>query len=321
MARPLRLQYPGALYHITARGNERKPIFRDEADREMFLSILSHAVERYRLRLHAYVLMDNHYHLLVETPEPNLARALRHLNGVYTGYFNRTHRRVGHLFQGRYKAILVEKDSYLLELSRYLHLNPVRVRRPALLARYPWSSYWDYIGKRRAPQWLTQEDVLGAFGGGGRRAQRAYQAFVEDGMTQGRERPWEQVIGQVVLGGEGFLRSIQKRISGSPHHREIPSLRQLAVRPSLEQIQEKVRKVSAELAALRTGNRSNPGRAILLYVAREHGGLSLKELAACCGLEESTISQTVGRVAQLRRSHPAWDRLLWRLERDLIHNP
>src|SRR3990172_3795533 len=120
MARPLRLQYPGALYHITARGNERKPVFRSDEDRETFPEILANTIDRYRLIVHAYVLMNNHYHLLLETREANLSRALRDLNGIYTAYFNRRHRRVGHLFQGRYKAILVEKESYLFELSRYI---------------------------------------------------------------------------------------------------------------------------------------------------------------------------------------------------------
>ena len=127
MARPLRLLYPGACYHVTARGNERKPIFRDDTDRRRFLERLAAVVARYRLVLHAYVLMRNHYHLLVETSEGNLAAALRQLNGVYTQDFNRRHRRAGHLLQGRYKALVVEKDSYLLELTRYIHLNPVRV--------------------------------------------------------------------------------------------------------------------------------------------------------------------------------------------------
>ncbi|HHT9135604.1 MAG TPA: transposase, partial [Candidatus Avalokitesvara rifleensis] len=158
MARPLRLQYPGALYHITARGNERKAIFRSDEDREGFLVILAQAVDRYRLILHAYVLMGNHYHLLVETREANLSLALRHLNGLYTTYFNHIHRRVGHLFQGRYKAILVEKESYLLELSRYIHLNPVRAQVASQLQSFVWSSYLDYVGRRRAPKWLTREE-------------------------------------------------------------------------------------------------------------------------------------------------------------------
>ncbi|MEW6682133.1 MAG: transposase [Nitrospirota bacterium] len=166
MARPLRVQYPGALYHVTARGNERKAIFRTDADREQFLAVLAQAVARYRLRLHAYVLMDNHYHLLLETEEANLSLALRHLNGVYTGYFNRAYDRVGHLFQGRFKAIVVDKTSYLLELSRYIHLNPVRIRQPLALARYPWSSYWAYIGRRAAPAWLAREAVFKEQGSG-----------------------------------------------------------------------------------------------------------------------------------------------------------
>jgi len=141
MARPLRIEYPGAYYHVTARGNERKAIFRDVLDRKKFLVILSSSIEQFVVRLHAYVLMDNHYHLLVETPAGELSRAIRYLNGVYTQYINRRYRRVGHLFQGRYKAILIDKDSYLIELSRYIHLNPWRVRggsRDPL--RYRWSS-------------------------------------------------------------------------------------------------------------------------------------------------------------------------------------
>ena len=132
MARPLRIEYSGAYYHVTSRGNERKAIFRDDRDRERLLELLARAVKDFHLRLHGYVLMTNHYHLLVETPRGGLSRALRYLNGVYTQAFNRRHRRVGHLFQGRYKAILVDKDAYLLELSRYIHLNPWRVKRSYL---------------------------------------------------------------------------------------------------------------------------------------------------------------------------------------------
>ena len=126
------MEYPGAYYHVSTRGNERKAIFRDDRDREKLLELLARAVKYFHLRLHGYVLMSNHYHLLVETPRGGLSRALRYLNGVYTQAFNRRHRRVGHLFQGRYKAILVEKDAYLLELSRYIHLNPWRVKRSYL---------------------------------------------------------------------------------------------------------------------------------------------------------------------------------------------
>ena len=159
MARPLRLQYPGAFYHVTSRGNERKSIFKTNRDRQKFLSYLESAYDRYGAIIHVYCLMNNHYHLLVETPRGNLSQILHHINGAYTAYFNTKMKRSGHLFQGRYKAILVEKDSYCQELSRYVHLNPVRtglVKRPS---EYHWSSYTYYIGQKEKPRWLITESI------------------------------------------------------------------------------------------------------------------------------------------------------------------
>jgi len=319
MARPLRLQYPGALYHITARGNERKNIYRSNDDREAFLIYLSQAIERHRLVLHAYALMNNHYHLLLETREANLSRALRDLNGIYTAYFNRTHRRIGHLFQGRYKAILVEKESYLLELSRYIHLNPIRARMGVRLERYPWSSYRDYIGGRECPTWLIREEVLGYFGSNQPTAQRAYQRFVEEGVKQGVERPWEKVVGQAVLGGEGFIRLIRGKL-GHGRDREVPSRRLLDIRPSWEEIQKRVRAFKPDLETLRTGNRANAERAVMIYLGRERGGLMLKDLASRLGMEISALSQAASRVARLRERHRPWDRLIRRIEESLISN-
>lgn len=320
MARPLRLQYPGALYHVTARGNERKAIFRSDADRQAFLSILSQAVDRYRLVLHAYVLMGNHYHVLVETREANLSLAIRHLNGVYTAYFNRTHRRVGHLFQGRFKAIVVEKESYLVELSRYIHLNPVRMKKGVGLGRYGWSSYRDYVGDRKAPGWLRCEEVLGYFGQSRLQARGAYRRYVEAGAKEGMEQPWEKVVGQVVLGGERFVTEVRKRV-GTGVHREVPSRRQLERRPSWDQIRQGVRETLPELMRLKTGHRSDPESAVLMYLGRERGGLSLKELADLCEREESTISYAAGRVGQLRARDGRWDRVLRRIEESLISIP
>jgi len=156
MTRPLRIQYPGAVYHVTCRGNERRNTFQSDEDRETFLRILFKSLNIYSVKLHAYVLMDNHFHLLVETPLGNLGEFMRHFNITYTGYFNRRHRRVGHLYQGRYKSILVEKEAYLSILSRYIHLNPIRVKRLAKstekekieeLFRYTWSSLSGYLDK------------------------------------------------------------------------------------------------------------------------------------------------------------------------------
>jgi putative transposase len=154
MARPLRILYPGAVYHITSRGNERKAVFKSIRDREKFLEYLESAVEKYQALIHAYCLMDNHYHLLLETPSGNLPRIMRHINGAYTTYFNVKRDRSGHLFQGRYKAILVEKDEYAKELSRYIHLNPVRGKMVESPEEYVWSSYQSYIGIQKTPKWL-----------------------------------------------------------------------------------------------------------------------------------------------------------------------
>jgi REP-associated tyrosine transposase len=208
MARPLRIEYPGAYYHVTSRGNERKAIFRGDADREKFLELLGRAVEEFHLRLHGYVLMSNHYHLLVETPKSGLNRALRYLNGVYTQTFNRRHRRVGHLFQGRYKAILVDKDSYLLELSRYIHLNPWRLKKSEDPFKYRWSSLNAYVGAVAIPRWLTGAEVLSEFGS---RGKRGYREFIVDGMTTGIKTPWEEVRGQVVMGSEQFVEKVADR--------------------------------------------------------------------------------------------------------------
>ena len=145
MARPLRIQYSGAFYHITSRGNERRDVFRSKADRERFLFYLATATERYHARIHVYCLMSNHYHLLLETPEGNLSQIMRHINGAYTTYFNTKRKRAGHLFQGRYKAILVEADEYATHLSRYIHLNPVRAGMVSVPEDYTWSSYHYYI--------------------------------------------------------------------------------------------------------------------------------------------------------------------------------
>jgi putative transposase len=151
MARPLRLEFEGALYHVTSRGDRREPIFEDDTDRRRLLEIVEQGMERFDAVVFAYCLMDNHYHFVLHTHQPNLSRLMRHINGVYTQAYNRRHRKVGHLFQGRFKAVLVDKDAYLLEVCRYVDLNPVRagmVRRPQ---DWTWSSYRAHTGKVDAP--------------------------------------------------------------------------------------------------------------------------------------------------------------------------
>jgi putative transposase len=164
MARPLRIEYSGAVYHVTSRGNARRKIYSDERDRETFLNVLGIVAKRYNWLCHAYCLMDTHYHLLVETPDANLSIGMRQLNGVNTQLYNRKHRRAGHIFQGRYKAIVVDKDHYLLELCRYVVLNPVRARLVELPQHWKWSSYAATAGLKKSQEYLPVDWTLGVFG-------------------------------------------------------------------------------------------------------------------------------------------------------------
>ena len=181
MARPLRLEFAGALYHITSRGNERKAIYIEDSDFELFLSLLDSVCAPYNWVVHAYCLMTNHYHLLLETPDANLSKGMRQLNGTYTQAFNRKHQRVGHLFQGRYKGILVDKDAYLLELSRYIVLNPVRARMVSTPDYWPWSSWYSVMGNTLSPEWLATDTLLGMFAKQRKTARKKYADFVQQG--------------------------------------------------------------------------------------------------------------------------------------------
>jgi len=199
MPRPKRIHYEGAIYHVTSRGNERRKIVLDDADRGMFLSVLAENLEQHQVVCHAWVLMDNHYHLLLETPAPNLSLAMKHVNGIYTQKFNKRHNRVGHLFQGRYKSIVVEKDSYLKELCRYVVLNPVRAKMVKLPGDWKWSSYRGTAGLSKPDKWLATDWILSQFGSNKPQAQKAYAAFVADGVGS-KESPWDNLYSRIYLG-------------------------------------------------------------------------------------------------------------------------
>jgi putative transposase len=207
MARPLRLQFAGALYHVTSRGNGRADIYFTEADRLAWQAVLAQTCQRFNWRVHAWCQMTNHYHLLVETPEANLAEGMRQLNGVYTQIVNRAHRRVGHVFQGRYKAVLVERDSHLLEVSRYVVLNPVRAGMVADAGEWRWSSYGAMCGRTPAPEWLEVDALLHGFGQSRAHAVAAYVDFVRAGV--GLPSLWDGLRGQVYLGSDDFVERMQ----------------------------------------------------------------------------------------------------------------
>jgi REP element-mobilizing transposase RayT len=204
MARPLRLEFSGALYHVTSRENERKPIYLEGSDFETFLGLLGYVCERYHWVIHSFCLMTNHYHLLVEMPDANLSKGMRQLNGVYTQLINRKYRRVGHLFQGRYKAILVDKDACLLELNRYIVLNPIRASMVNNLDEWPWSSWHFTMGKLPVPPWFAIDAMLLQFANNKLAARREFSKFVEGGKDVS---PWENISNQVFLGDDDFVQA------------------------------------------------------------------------------------------------------------------
>ena len=234
MARPLRIEYPGAVYHVTSRGNDKKPVFLNDTDRQNFLNTLRHVNERYNWICHAYCLMTNHYHLLIETPDGNLALGMRQLNGVYTQLFNKLHGRTGHLFQGRYRAILIQKDSHLLEVCRYVVLNPVRARMVQTPEEYRWSSYLATAGKTKQHPSLTTAWILGQFSGKRGKAEAEYRKFVSWGI--GKPTIWSEVRGQSLLGEEDFVDRLADHLKKHKDIPEIPRSQRYTDRPSLEKI-------------------------------------------------------------------------------------
>ena len=231
MVRPLRIEYPGAVYHVTSRGNERKSIFKDDHDREIFLNTLDRVNKRYNWICHAYCLMGNHYHVLIETPDGNLSVGMRQLNGLYTQAFNKRHRRTGHLFQGRYKAVLIQKDTHLLEVCRYVVLNPVRAGIVTWPEDWIWSSYNGTVGKEGAHRCLRSEWVIGQFSDSKAKGQRAYGQFVRLGI--GKESIWSQVKGQTILGHPEFVDSLVDHLNGYKEVLEIPRNQRYVNRPTL----------------------------------------------------------------------------------------
>ena len=267
MARPLRITFPGAFYHVTSRGNERKAVFKSKRAREKFLDYLESATLRYDACIHAYCLMDNHYHLLMETPSGNLPQIMRHINGAYTTFFNVRRDRSGHLFQGRYKAILVEIDEYAKELSRYIHLNPVRAKMVETPEEYSWSSYQSYIGKQKPAEWLYRDFILGYFGKNISNAQKGYQEFVNALAFQEYDSPLKQVVSSTLLGNTDFIAYIKDNfISAKKPDKELPALKELVQKASTQEIFEAVELAFSRDKAL--------ARNVKMYLSQKYTGKS-----------------------------------------------
>ena len=282
MARPLRIEFPGAVYHITSRGNAKQAIFLDDKDRTNFLEILDSVVKRFNWLCHAYCLMDNHYHLLIETPEGNLCKGMRQLNGVYTQKFNKRHNRVGHLFQGRYKAILVEKESYLLTLCRYVVLNPVRAGLVKHPREWQWSSYRATAGEEKAFSFLTIDWILSQFDSRKKIARKQYKQFILNGI--GEKFPWDVVKGQLLLGNENFIKKFNELLKDKEKIKEIPRIQRYAARPSLNELFMNKKIMDKKL------------KDEIIYLAHIHYGYTLKEIAEYLNVHYATVSRVIKRI-------------------------
>jgi len=284
MARPLRVEYEGAVYHITSRGNSGERIFFIDSDRGAFLKILAQAVERYGWLCHAYCLMTNHYHLLIETPNANLSRGMRHLNGVYTQWVNRHNTRTGHIFQGRFKSILIEKESHLLEVARYVVLNPVRAEMVRSPRDWRWSSYRATAGQAEIPGFLTVGWILAQFDREPSRAVHTYRRFVRQGRGM---TIWDDLRKGNLLGTDSFIEEIRPLLNKQLAMTKIPRRQRLAARPALATLFEDV------------PNKASRNEQI--YQAVRVHEYTLKEVADFLGLYYSTISVIAKRVAEEKK--------------------
>jgi len=324
MARALRIEVAGGRYHLTARGNESRSIYRDDPDRNHFLELLKQLPELFGCVVHAYVLMENHYHLLIETPEPNLSRVGQWLNLSYGIWFNRRHQRVGHLFQGRFKSHLIEDDAGFREVARYIHLNPVRVGRFGLskseqarqrtaaavqtseklveerlrvLREYSWSSYPAYATNDPVPSWLTTELLGGLYEGPSTRKRReALRRHVEGPIREGLvESPWDRLIGGAVLGSEEYVEKLRRQMKGN--RREQPGAKALERKIRWEQIVQSVEAVKGESWEQFRDRHGDWGRDAALYLGRHMGRMKLGELGtAVGGVDYAVVGAAVSRM-------------------------
>jgi REP-associated tyrosine transposase len=308
MARPTRIDFPGALFHVIARGNQGDRTFRDPSDFGKYQVLLQRYQERYRFGLYAYVLMPNHLHLLVETGAVPLAKIMQGLQQSYTAYFNKKYRLRGHCFQGRYKAILCDQDAYLLTLVRYLHLNPVRSRLVRLPGRWRWSSHGAYLGSVAAG-WVAADRVLGQFGRDRAKARGAYQRFLAEGVPEGHRKDLYEIIEQRYLGGEAFIEVTERNARHRPDRPRI--------RPSLD---ECIRAVCDVLAvppeSLGSQDRSGnlpTARALLAYVCREDAGIPYAKVAKVVNRAQVTLSLQVQRLRCRLEAEPGLARILDRV--------
>jgi REP element-mobilizing transposase RayT len=293
MARPLRLSFENAVYHITARGNRREPIFYYNEDRKVFLDKINETILKYSFICFAYCLMDNHYHLFLRTIYPNISDGMHYLNTSYTNWFKAQHKVVGVLFQGRYKSLIVDENSYGVHLSAYIHLNPYRAGIVEDLREYPWSSYPDYVGGAGSPVELDTGFILGQFDNELETARRKYETYVIENRTM--ESPLKESYKGIALGGSEFLQSIKERIEGIGNKREVPETKDVRAHTKEEIIQKVMDEFSIGREEIFNKKRGNFFRNMTLSLLKQFTSMSLKEIGALFQMDYAAVSQACKR--------------------------
>lgn len=316
MTRPLRIQYPDALYHVTCRGNERKEIFRNKEDQDVFLKLLARSLDIFNVHLLAYACMGNHFHLLACTPQGNLSEFMRHFNISYTGAFNRKYHRSGHLYQGRYKAFLIDADNYLLEVSRYIHLNPLRMKSKEPL-EIRWQNLWQndstslpgYINQRKRKEFVNYRMVLDYFGGDARKSRNEYRKFIEEGLRNDVSSPLEKGRGTGIIGNEDFIDKIKQLFGKNEESkREQPALRELvkAYTPD-DLIAKYAHLMNVKREDLTTKGRQSVERAMLMELLYRFCGITQPEIGKLMGgIDYSAVSQSRKRLQLKMKNEPEW---------------
>ncbi len=306
MARPLRIQYPGAWYHVMNRGASHQKIFLNDDDKKSFLNLLGEASQMWSIQVHAFCLLDNHYHLLIHTPRDNLSRSMRHVNGIYTQRYNRKYGKDGPIFRGRFKAILIDADSYLLDVVRYIDLNPVKAKIVKTPGKYAWGSHHYYLKKRPSINWLLRDEVLGRFANRFNQSIKRYKEFVKEGIPSDIEEFYAKKKVPFILGRERFKKWVRTKLPGTPEEEyEIPEVKGLHSYCSVDQIIETVRKnYKVDMKTLKQVRRGkwNEPRDVTIYLCRKECGLTLKEIGTKFGIRAYTTVSMAYRSVEERLS-------------------
>ncbi len=317
MARPLRVDVPGGIYHVTARGLERREIVRDAVDRQKWTEFLGQVATRRDWRVYAWALMDNHYHLFLRVPSADLSQGMHDLNASYVSVFNRRHRRCGPLFQGRFKGILVEVEYHYWELTRYVHLNPVRAGLAKNPEEYPWSSCAFYFGRPMPPRWLASGEILGEYGKSSEVAKDAYRRFLYEGLAKGHPSPLHEVVASTLLGSPTFIELMKVRLQDRLPQREVPAARRLQISPGVDEV---IQAVCTHLGVdkvclMRKGARNDSSRAIAMYLCRHLTNCAVHDLGRYFGgVNGQAVSNAVSKVYQKRKYDVVLDRQLQAIE-------